>query len=334
MAAKGGLQNDNINADFHASNVDMSLVKNYLPSMDIQGNANFSGSLVGNIENPVLNIDLMAKDGSIMNQPFDSLLINAIGNLDGMRVDRCQFIQNGEIVHDATGLLGFKGKRFIDMIVKTNKARMENLIKVVMPDLKITGNVDNTLHLTGNLENIKAQGKLHFYEGSLNGILISEVDGTYDYNDGDICLNNFDIISPFIKANLNGTIDRNQEMNIKFNADEILINKMPLDLPYPVEGKANFDGTLTGHLGALNFDGILQADDIVLNGENIDDIYGHLKLANRILSLEQFKFKQNNGEFDFNGAVNLNTKQVEGKAIIVQADINAAMSMANLKIIY
>lgn len=123
-------------------------------------------------------------------------------------------------------------------------------------------------------------------------------------------------------------------MNIKFNADEILINKMPLDLPYPVEGKANFDGTLTGHLGALNFDGILQADDIVLNGENIDDIYGHLKLANRILSLEQFKFKQNNGEFDFNGAVNLNTKQVEGKAIIVQADINAAMSMANLKIIY
>lgn len=331
LAAKGGLQNDNINADFYASNVDMSLVKNYLPSMDIQGNANFSGSLVGNIENPVLNIDLMAKDGSIMNQPFDSLLINAIGNLDGMRVDRCQFIQNGEIVHDATGLLGFKGKRFIDMIVKTNKARMENLIKVVMPDLKITGNVDNTLHLTGNLENIKAQGKLHFYEGSLNGILISEVDGTYDYNDGDICLNNFDIISPFIKANLNGTIDRNQEMNIKFNADEILINKMPLDLPYPVEGKANFDGTLTGHLGALNFDGILQADDIVLNGENIDDIYGHLKLANRILSLEQFKFKQNNGEFDFNGAVNLNTKQVEGKAIIVQADINAAMSMANLK---
>ena len=75
----------------------------------------------------------------------------------------------------------------------------------------------------------------------------------------------------------------------------------------------------------------MQADDIVLNGENIDDIYGHLKLANRILSLEQFKFKQNNGEFDFNGAVNLNTKQVEGKAIIVQADINAAMSMANLK---
>ena len=37
MAAKGGLQNDNINADFYASNVDMSLVKNYLPDMDISG---------------------------------------------------------------------------------------------------------------------------------------------------------------------------------------------------------------------------------------------------------------------------------------------------------
>ena len=333
IAAKGlwNIENDDVNIDFYASNVDMSLAQNYIPSMDIQGNANFSGSLVGNIENPVLNIDLMAKDGSIMNQPFDSLLINAIGNLDGMRVDRCQFIQNGEIVHDATGLLGFKGKRFIDMIVKTNKARMENLIKVVMPDLKITGNVDNTLHLTGNLENIKAQGKLHFYEGSLNGILISEVDGTYDYNDGNICLNNFDIISPFIKANLNGTIDRNQEMNIKFNADEILINKMPLDLPYPVEGKANFDGTLTGHLGALNFDGILKSDTISLNGQNVNDIYGHLTLANRILKLEQFKFIQNAGMFDFNGDINLNTKEIQGKADLVQLDINALMAMANLK---
>lgn len=331
LAAKGGMQNDNINADFYASNVDMSLVKNYLPDIDISGDANFSGRLSGHLDNPVLRIDLMAKDGSIMEQKFDSLLVNAIGNLDGMRVDRCQLINNGEITHEATGLLGFKGKQFIDMIVQTKQARVENLMQVVMPELKITGNVDNSIHLTGNLQDIKATGNVHFYEGSAYGILITQVDGTYEYNDGDIKLNNFVITSPFIKATLDGTLDKNKEMNFKFKADEILIDKLQVDLPYPVSGKASFDGILTGKVGALNFDGILQADDIVLNGENIDDIYGHLKLANRILSLEQFKFKQNNGEFDFNGAVNLNTKQVEGKATIIQADINAAMSMANLK---
>lgn len=331
LAAKGGLQNDNINADFYASNVDMSLVKNYLPDMEISGDANFSGRLSGHLDNPVLRIDLMAKDGSILNQPFDSLLVNAVGNLDGMRVDRCQFINDGEITHEATGLLGFKGKQFIDMVVQTKQARVENLMQVVMPEFKITGNVDNSIHLTGNLQDIKATGNVHFYEGSLYGILITRVDGTYEYNDGDIVLKDFVITSPFIKATLSGSLDKNKEMNFKFKADEILIDKLQVDLPYPVSGKASFDGVLTGKVGALNFDGILQADDIVLNGENIDDIYGHLKLANRILSLEQFKFKQNNGEFDFNGAVNLNTKQVEGKAIIVQADINAAMSMANLK---
>ena len=331
LAAKGGLQNDNINADFYASNVDMSLVKNYLPDMEISGDANFSGRLSGDLDNPVLRIDLMAKDGSILNQPFDSLLVNAVGNLDGMRVDRCQFINDGEITHEATGLLGFKGKQFIDMVVQTKQARVENLMQVVMPEFKITGNVDNSIHLTGNLQDIKATGNVHFYKGSLYGILITQVDGTYEYNDGDIVLKDFVITSPFIKATLSGSLDKNKEMNFKFKADEILIDKLQVDLPYPVSGKASFDGVLTGKVGALNFDGILQADDIVLNGENIDDIYGHLKLANRILSLEQFKFKQNNGEFDFNGAVNLNTKQVEGKAIIVQADINAAMSMANLK---
>ena len=316
---------------FRASNIDMSVFNNYLPDMEISGDANFSGRLSGDLDNPVLRIDLMAKDGSILNQPFDSLLVNAVGNLDGMRVDRCQFINDGEITHEATGVLGFKGKQFIDMVVQTKQARVENLMQVVMPEFKITGNVDNSIHLTGNLQDIKATGNVHFYEGSLYGILITQVDGTYEYNDGDIVLKDFVITSPFIKATLSGNLDKNKEMNFKFKADEILIDKLQVDLPYPVSGKASFDGVLTGKVGALNFDGILQADDIVLNGENIDDIYGHLKLANRILSLEQFKFKQNNGEFDFNGAVNLNTKQVEGKAIIVQADINAAMSMANLK---
>ena len=55
--------------------------------------------LSGHLDNPVLRIDLMAKDGSILNQPFDSLLVNAVGNLDGMRVDRCQFMNDGEITH-------------------------------------------------------------------------------------------------------------------------------------------------------------------------------------------------------------------------------------------
>ena len=33
--------------------------------MEISGDANFSGRLSGDLDNPVLRIDLMAKDGSI-----------------------------------------------------------------------------------------------------------------------------------------------------------------------------------------------------------------------------------------------------------------------------
>ena len=331
LAAKGGLIKDEITADFYASGIDLSLVQNFTGQLDLSGTANFSGRLHGNTDNPVLKIDLMAQDGAVFKQPFDSLLVSAIGNLDGMRVDTCQFINKGEVTHEATGLLGFKGKKFIDMTVTTNKARMENLIAAVMPDLKLTGNVDNKLHLTGSLEDIKAEGSLHFYEGSINGILLTEVNGAYEYVNGDTHLKNFVIVSPFLKANLDGTISKDQELNFKFKADEILIDKLQVDLPYPAQGKASFDGTLSGKVGGLNFDGILTADDIVLNGEQIDDVYGRLKLANRILSLEKFAFKQNGGEYDFDGQINLNTKQVQGRADIVQADINAAMAMANLK---
>lgn len=331
LAAKGGLIKDEIDADFYASGIDLTLVQDFVGQLDLRGTANFSGRLKGKTDNPVLKIDLMAQDGAVFQQPFDSLLISAIGNLDGMRVDTCQFLNKGEITHEATGILGFKGKKVIDMTVITHKARMENLIAAVMPDLKLTGNVDNSLHLTGNLEDIKAEGNLHFYEGSINGILLTEVNGTYEYVNGDTYLKNFVITSPFIKANLDGTISKDQELDFKFKADEILIDKLQVDLPYPAEGKASFDGTLSGKVGSLNFDGILTADDIILNGQQIDDIYGRLKLSNRILSLEKFAFRQNGGEFDFDGQVNLNTKEVQGKAMIVKADINAAMAMANLK---
>ena len=76
-----------------------------------------------------------------------------------------------------------------------------------------------------------------FNEGSLYGILITQVDGTYEYNDGDIVLKDFVITSPFIKATLSGNLDKNKEMNFKFKADEILIDKLQVDLPYPVSGK-------------------------------------------------------------------------------------------------
>lgn len=331
LAAKGGLVKDEITADFYASGIDLTLVQNFVGQLDLSGTANFSGRLHGDIDNPVLKIDLMAQEGAVFKQPFNSLLISAIGSLDGMRVDTCQFINKGEITHEATGVLGFKGKKGIDMTITTNKARMENLIAAVMPDLKLTGNVDNKLHLTGNLEDIKAEGSLHFYEGSINGILLTEVNGIYEYVNGDTHLKNFVITSPFLKATLDGTISKDQELDFKFKADEILIDKLQVDLPYPAEGKASFDGTLSGKIGDLNFDGILTANDIVLNGQQINNIYGRLKLANRILNLEKFAFKQNGGEFDFDGQVNLNTKQVQGRADIVQADINAAMAMANLK---
>ena len=116
-----------------------------------------------------------------------------------------------------------------------------------------------------------------FYEGSINGILLTEVNGAYEYVNGDTHLKNFVIVSPFLKANLDGTISKDQELNFKFKADEILIDKLQVDLPYPAQGKASFDGTLSGKVGGLNFDGILTADDIILNGEQIDDVYGRFK---------------------------------------------------------
>lgn len=332
IAGKGGLvNNDTLEGEFYASNIDMAIAKQFAGDVDINGIANFKGHISGKIDNPVLQVNIMARDGSVMYQPFDTLYVSAIGNLDGMRVDTAKLVKNSQVTHEANGILGFKGEKVIDMTVKTQTARMENLIKAVMPDLKITGNVDNTIHLTGSLENIQASGDLHFYEGSLNGILISEINGKYEYKNGDTYLHNFVITSPFIKANLDGSIDSEQSFDLKLQANEILLDKLQVDLPYPVSGKANFNGTLQGKVGALNFDGILTADDILLNGEPINNVYGHLSLAHRLLQLEQFSFKQKDGDWALNASVDLNTKVVKGAANIENADIHSAMAMANLK---
>ena len=51
IAVKGGLIKDEIDADFYASGIDLTLAQDFVGQLDLQGTANFSGRLKGKIDN-------------------------------------------------------------------------------------------------------------------------------------------------------------------------------------------------------------------------------------------------------------------------------------------
>ena len=70
----------------------------------------------------------------------------------------------------------------LNLEIVTNNIRMEPLIKLVAPDVRLTGNVDNTLNVKGTVKDLSITGIFTLTDGSAEGYLIDKILTKYSYN--------------------------------------------------------------------------------------------------------------------------------------------------------
>jgi len=320
-----------LDLDFYGSHVDMSLVKKFFEQADISGFADFQGECHGSIDNPRIRAEFSATDGMLFKQPYHSLHGSAGGSLDGIGV-RDFIMENGdESFTTVHGIVGFTNDKRVDLTVDTKGSRMENVAALLAPNQPLTGNVDNIVHITGTLDNIEAEGYIHFYEGSYRGMLITYADGDYKRKNGITTLYDFHLVSPLIDVQMNGTIDTENNLNLVVTADDIQLDRAGAHLPYPVSGKAKFKGLVSGTVDNPVFEGNLAADSLLFNGQEIKNAHGKLGYRANHLQITSFGFEQNNGKFVMNTMVNLNTSGISGRIDVQNADVNALLAMVNQK---
>ena len=316
---------------FYGGHVDLSLVRHVIPEADITGLGDFKGTLRGDISDPHLDLDLSANRGTLFKQPFDSLVIKAGGGLDGVTVDNFSMEKDGKETWIVEGTVGLIGDRRINMRIDTIGARMEDIAALVAPDQPITGNVDNTIRLTGTLDNPSAVGYIHFYRGSYRGILLSGMDGDYFIDDGVMRLQDFHIYSPMVDMDLNGTIDTATNLDMVVAVHDIDMKRFQSKFPYEVSGHGTFDGKIGGTLDAPTFNGMIDLPSLVLNGQTVNHVHGLVNMHDGVVSVDNFGFDQNEGTYDLVGSYNMNSDAVGGNVVIQNADINAVCAILNQK---
>lgn len=329
LSLAGTVEGTKLDLECRALNFDLQQLAQVAPAADLSGRADVQAKVYGDIGNPVIEAEFSAENGNVFKQPYAYLSGRAAGSLEGLKIDDFRMENKGRIVHSGHGVIGVTGDRKIDFVVETKGARMEDLAALLMPGQPITGNVDNVLQITGSLDDPQLQGRVHFYEGSYHGMLLTGADGTYSRHDGRLQLEDFSVASPFVTMHFHGTMDAEENINFLVKADDIHLDKVNTRLPYPVSGTASFSGTLSGTLSSPVFGGSLEAKELVLNGQKIVDAGGRIEYRNDILYLKDVAFRQNGGAFAMTAL--LGDSGAQGSITAKRADVNALLAIANYK---
>lgn len=332
LGIEGSIKNgSDLDLAFYGGHVDLSLVSTLIPEADITGLGDFSGTVQGDMADPQVNFKFTATNGTLFKQPYDSLKFNAGGSLDGVTIEEFSLVKDGKQTWYVDGSVGLTGERRINMRIDTVGARMEDIAALAFPDQPITGNVDNTIRITGTLDHPNAVGYIHFYYGSYNGILLSGMDGDYFMEDGVTRLQDFHVFSPMVDMDLNGTVDRDMNLDLQANVHEINMERFASKFPYPVSGKGTFSGKIGGNLSNPQFDGTLDAPSITLNDQEIRDVHGIVNYRDGVVSVSPFGFHQGDGLYQAVLTINTDTHDAKGTVSVTDGDVNALTAIANLK---
>lgn len=333
-----------LDLDFYGAHVDMTIARKFNDALDMSGLADFRGTVHGESDNPNVTLELSAVDmsrddkhfaGKFFKQPFDSIQLAASGSLDGVNIDKFNLEKDGKLTWTVIeGSVGLTGEKRINLQLDTTTARAEDIAALVAPDQPITGNVTNTVKISGTLDNPQIAGNIKFNRGSYHGVLLSGMTGDY-FLDGDILrLQEFEITSPMVDMVLNGTINKTtQVMDFVVQGKDIRLERFQAKMPenYTAEGHTTFEGLIRGTPDQPIFDGELKSAEIYLNGIRLTDLYGHLTSNGANVYLDNFSFRDGDGVYKVQLSANLNQETVSGEVDVTGADIGHLLTLADKK---
>lgn len=332
-----------LDLNFYGAHVDMSIAHKFNTALDMSGLTDFRGTVHGDAENPNVTLELSAVDlskndaqftGKFFKQPFDSIKLAASGSLDGVNIDTFTLEKDGKLKWTVVeGSVGLTGEKKINLQLDTTAVRAEDIAALVAPDQPITGNVSNTVKISGTIDKPEIVGNIKFNRGSYHGVLLSGMTGDY-FLEGDVLrLQNFEITSPMVDMVLNGTINKNtQVMDFVVEGKDISLKRFKSKLPekYNAEGHVKFEGIIKGTPDIPIFSGELKGDEIILNGVSLTNVYGHVESNGANVYLEEFHFNDGKGSCNLQLSTNLDTEMVSGEADVTNTDIPNIFKIADI----
>lgn len=326
--ASGTINANDLNLAVQGNGLPLNMLAQIEPRLNLEGMADFKGTISGTTSQPRFQAEFTAVNGQAFYQPFTQ----ATGRLN-LFSDRLILqdvvLVDGVTRHALNGWIGIHDNHLVNLNLVSRQARAENLIKLLAPGEKLTGNVDNDVVITGSLNNIQAEGNILLTEGSFRGFLIARGAGHYQQVSGTTFLKDFAINSLNTQVKIGGSIQPDNQMDLDIAAKDVDIARLHVTFPYPIAGQANFSGKLRGTPEYPIFNGELTADNLTFNSQQLQQVAGTLNVQGNQIDIPTFGFRQEVGKFTFAGGINLASNEVYGNLAVENGQLAALLSVLN-----
>lgn len=307
FTARGSLRNHQL--DFYVKGTDWDISPFAgLVGENISGIVSGEAQIKGTEENPEGHLQFAFRNGSFRDIAIDSgegsaSLQNRLLVLHSVKV------QNGEGMHSLSGNIGLDAPHALSLKIRTEKARIENLMKLAGLSYPVTGWIENELTVGGSLEKPIVSGDFRAWSGSVMGQLFQNISGMYSYQDNEIELKN--ILGYIYEgvAVVNGTV-KQDNLHLAVSLTDINVERMLPDKG--IQGIVSLSGNLNGTVQDPDFTGQAFSREIVIGGNKVNIASAGIRYRNHMLSVEDGTFRQNSGRFNWRGSYNTESGHIQG----------------------
>lgn len=307
---------------FTADNLPLDMASAYA-AVPMTGTFSAAGHLYGS--GPDWNLIFHARDGSIQGMDFDSIDGSLSGSGSRILIPSVVWRYN-DGTHRASGMADLDTRQ-VNLQVVTQHMRLERLLPALgRGDIPLTGWADNTITVTGSLDQPSAQGSFHLTSGSAYGYLYKNVSADYTLRDGTVYITNGDITAYDASIRVAGYLG--QHMDLTLDGSHLDIARLVPQKGPQRSGIMNVRGHLGGTMDNPVFEGSLQSDSLIFNGIALDDIQGNLGYYGGIFRLTNFHFKQNGGTYELRGGYNPANGWIMARARVQAADLGSILKLS------
>ena len=218
---------------------------------------------------------------------------------------------------------------WLDLTVVTKGVRLEPFSDAFALPLPVTGNLTNTVHVTGTLKNPNITGHVRAYDGSVNKFLVDELSGDYSVNDGAITMKNFKLQALTSTATFAGTIAKNGDLALGIDAYGIMLQRLPwLKEAASLQGSVNFNGAVSGNLSNPLFTGVLSSNSVIINGEEFTGLALSIdSTGGKINELEGSFQQKSGGDYFLSAHIDLLNHYYQWKAEVERGNVRSLLKM-------
>lgn len=338
LADKGGsiglegkiFPNSFVDLSLYAQAVKFEAIHNLVPAFVGEGRGDITAKVSGNIESPNFNCRISSVFGSLFNEKYDSLRTVLSGSPEKISIDEFIFLKDGKNHWQASGYFGVAGEKILNLDIITQDARLENIVNLFAKDAELTGNLKNTAHIGGTLDNPAVTGHARLNRGSVKGMLIQTLDIVYAFNNDILNIESADLTMPLLDASAKGTLNvKTEAMNFDIVASDIDMERIQHKFPYKVSGHGTFNGKVSGTIKNPEAVAVANAKSLTFNGETIENINIAANFKNNALNVQNIDADMGEGKISANAFADFKNNLVGIGASIENVEIASLFHIAN-----